>query len=232
MEQNLIAADKGNSLAWVQVARSRLKRGDENEALAALRQAASATGLNDYFVEYITAFDRALAASSGLSPYERMIAAVGFGAAMPIDAWMITRDCDEKATGSAEWRDACLRLGERFEHDGRTLITQAVGIGMQISMLELEGDTRPLEQALARQAQFKTNYTSLSAQSSRAIELGDATVFRRYLEVFDSGGELAAMQYLADEVAARLPAATNPQSAACQTPCYKPELRIAYALGF
>ena len=34
-------------------------------------------------------------------------------------------------TASAEWRNACLRLGEKLEHDGRTLLSQSVGLGMQ-----------------------------------------------------------------------------------------------------
>lgn len=218
MEQNLIAADRGNSLAWVQVSRSRLKRGDEDGALKALRQAASSTELNGYFVEYTMAFDRALAASSGLAPYERIVAALGFGAAVPFDTWLISRDCNDRAAVSAEWRDACLRLGEKLEHDGRTLLSQSVGLGIQISMYKLEGDTRPLEQALVRQKEFKDGYQLVSSQSNRAIELRDATMVRKYFEIFAANGELEAMQYLADEVAERLPPDAGAENVACQTP--------------
>ena len=65
MERNLIAADKGNAIAWVEVARSRLQRNDERGALAALREAAAAAAVEDYFTDYIYLFDRGLAAAAG-----------------------------------------------------------------------------------------------------------------------------------------------------------------------
>lgn len=218
LERNLIVADKGNVLAWVQVARSRLERRDEQGALSALRQAAAGAVVDSYFAEYIMTFDRALAASADLPTFDRMAAAFGFAAAVPSSSYEISADCGDRAANSAEWRDVCLRLGERLEHDGRTLLTKGVGLGIQIGMHELEGETRSLEQALARQKSFRESYRSLSSQSTRAIELGDATVFRKYLEIFTSAGELAALEYLVEEVTERLPAVASLQEQACQTP--------------
>jgi len=218
MEDNLIVADKANVMAWVQVARSRLQRGDEAGALSALREAVAAGTVDDYLVEYVLLFDRALAASSDLSAHERMVSAFGFGAGLFSGTYMISSDCRERAENSAEWGDVCLRLGERFEHDARTLLTKAIGIGMQVNMYEIGGDARSQEQAQTRQRDFRASYRSLSVQSVRAEELKDATVFRKYLEILATGGELEAMRYLADEVSARLPPAADAQQPACPDP--------------
>ncbi len=218
LERNLVAADKANVMAWVQVARSRLQRSDEAGALSALREAVAAAMVEDYFVEYVMLFDRALAASSDLPAHERMVSAFGFAAAVFSSAYMVSSDCRERAENSAEWGDVCLRLGERFEQHGRTILTKAIGIGIEINMYEIGGDARSLEQAQARQQEFRASYRSLSVQTGRAEELKDATVFRKYLEIFATGGELDAMQYLADEVSARLPAAPDAQQLTCQGP--------------
>jgi len=218
MEDKLIAADKANVMAWVQVARSRLQRGDEAGALSALREAVAAGMVDDYLVDYVMLFDRALAASSDLPAHERMGLAFGFGTGEFSGAFSISSDCRERAENSAEWGDVCLRLGERFEHDARTLLTKGVGLGMQVSMYEIGGDTRSREQVQTRQQDFRESYRSLSIQSSRAIELKDATVFRKYVEILATGGELEAMRYLADEVSARLPPAADEKQPACPDP--------------
>ena len=218
MERNLIAADKGNAIAWVQVARSRLQRNDERGALAALREAAAAAVVEDYFTDYIYLFDRGLAAASGLEPFDRMVAAIGWAAGNITTASLVYRDCEQRAANLPEWRDACLRLGERFEHDSLTILTQAVGIGLQIAMYELEGDGRAAESAVQRREEFAGQWKQLASRTARAEELRDTTVLRQYLETFASAGELRAMEYLADEVEARLPPATAAQQPACEAP--------------
>ena len=218
MERNLIAADKANGIAWVTVARSRLGRADEAGALAAMREAAAAPSMEDRFADYVRLFERALAASSNLSPYERSIAAHGHGAAVFTAGFLITRDCDERAMNSAEWRDACLRLGERFEHSGRTILTRGIGLGLQAKMYEYGGDSRAQENVERRYQQFREESTALASRTARAMELKDATVMRQYLDTFAAAGEIAAMEYLAGEIEARLPAQNGKPESACATP--------------
>ena len=217
LERNLIAADKANGLAWVTVARSRLSRFDEAGALAALREAAAAPSMNDRFAEHALLFERGLAASTDLPPFERGVAALGHGAAIFTGSFLITRDCDERAENSAEWRDVCLRLGERFEHGGRTILTQAVGLGLQAKMYEYGGDSRAQQIAEQRYRGFRNDWQSLAARTTRAMELRDATVQQRFFDTFAASGEIAALQYLATEIEARLPE-LNAEDSACPTP--------------
>ena len=218
LERNLIAADRGNAMAWVQVTRSRLQRNDERNGLAALREAAAAATVDEYLPDYVMLFDRGLAAASDLEPFDRMVAAVGLAAAPANDVYMITRDCAERAAHLSEWRDACLRLGERFEHDSLTILAQAVGIRMQADMYELEGDTRAAETAMQRRQDLDDRWLQLGSRTVQAEKLRDATVIRHYFETFDSGGELQAMEYLAAEVESRLPPLSAAQRRACEAP--------------
>lgn len=218
MERNLIAADKANGIAWVTVARSRLGRADEAGALSALREAAAAPMMEDHFAAHVLLFERALAAASSLSAFERSVAAHGHGAAVFTAGFLITRDCDERAMNSAEWRDACLRLGERFEHSGRTVLTQLIGLGLQAKMYEYGGDSRAQEIAERRYQQFRQESASLASRTGRAMELEDAQVMRRYLDTFAAAGEIAAMEYLAAEIEARLPELDDNRDSACPTP--------------
>jgi hypothetical protein len=218
MERNLVAADKANVLAWLQVARSRLSRGDEQGALSAMREAAGAAVVDDRLVDYVMTYDRALAASSDLEPYARMHAAFMHAAGVFASETMIFEDCRERVPGSAEWNDLCIRVAERLEQDGRTLQMQSIGLGMQIHLYKLVGDTREQERVMDRHRAFRAQYDPLTLQAARVEELQDATVMRRYLEVLDASGELEAMRYIADEVQARLP----PLSGADQQSCLSP----------
>jgi len=217
MERNLIAADKANVLAWLQVARSRLSRDDEDGALSAMREAAAAAVVDDHFTEYVLTFERSLAASTNHTAHERMGFAFGHAATAFSGSLLTSADCRERAPVSAEWSDVCVRVGERMESDGRTLLTTALGIEMQASMYELSGDSRAHGRVLERLQAFREIYRPLVARSGRAERLEDATVYRRYLEIFDASGEVEAMQYLAGEVEARLPL-QDAQQSACQTP--------------
>jgi hypothetical protein len=218
MERNLVAADKANVLAWVQVARSRLSRDDEQGALSAMREAAAAAIVEDYLVEYAMTYDRALAASSDLEPYARMYAAFMHAAGVFASETLIFEDCRERAPDSAEWADLCIRVAERLEQDGRTMMLQSIGLGMQAILYKLVGDTREQERTLDRERAFRARFDPLLHRAVRVEELGDATVMRRFLEIFDASGELEAMQYLADEVEARLPPVSDADQQACLAP--------------
>ena len=218
MERNLIVADKANGIAWVTVARSRLSRNNEAGALAALREAIAAPSMDDHFTDFVLLFERALAASTDLPPFERSFAAYGHSAAVFTASFLITRDCNDRAVNSAEWRDACLRLGEHFEHSGQTILTKAVGMGLQAKMYEFGGDTRAQQNAERRYQQFRDDWTALASRTARVEELRDATVQRRYLDTFAAAGEIAAMEYLAGEIEARLPELDGRRDSACATP--------------
>lgn len=218
IEQMLITADRGNGLAWVQVARSRLERADESGALEAMREAAAAATNDAYFPEYVMMFDRGFSASTDLPAYDRLEAAFGFAAALPASTYFIIQDCRRLGEKSPEWQDACLRLGERQEHDSRTLLSKALGLGLQLQMYELAGNTRSQQETERRQQEFRDSFQGLVQKAGQADRLRDASLAQQYLDTFAASGEFAAMEYLAMEVEARLPGLDSAQPSACSGP--------------
>lgn len=218
MEGRLIAADGANVLAWAAIARSRLARNDEAAALGALRQAAASTVIEDYTANYALLFDRALAASSDLTPWERMTSAIGF-AAMPISgAYEISRICSQRGEIRPDWRDVCLRFGERLEHDSRTILGKTIGFTLQSTMLQFDGDDRAAQRVAARHAEFRASWQPLAEVTGRAQELQDETVLRQYVEIFQASDEMQALGFLAGEVRERLPASAGVATSGCPDP--------------
>lgn len=218
IEQMLITADRANGLAWVQVARSRLERSDEPGALKAMREAAAAATNDAHFPEYVMMFDRGFSASTDLPAYDRLEAAFGFAAALPASTYLIIQDCRRLGENSPEWLDACLRLGERQEHDSRTLLSKALGLGLQSQMYELSGNTRSQQETERRQQAFRESFQGLNQKAGKADKLRDAALAQRYLDTFAASGEFAAMEYLAMEVEARLPGIDSAQQSTCPNP--------------
>ena len=91
-------------------------------------------------------------------------------------------------------------------------------MGLQAKMSEYGGDTRAHQAAERRYQRFRDDWTTLASQTVRAMELEDATVQRRYLDTFAASGEIAAMQYLAEEIEARLPELDEKRDFACSPP--------------
>ena len=218
LERQLIAADKVNAMAWVQVARGRLKRADESGALTALREAAAAPLVSDHFIDYVLLFDRGLAASADLEPFDRTAAAIGHAAAVHTTSFLVSKDCFERAEESAEWRDACLRLGQQFEQRSRTLLAQVLGMEIQQKMYEYGGDTREQQQVNARRERSLEEWLALASRSAAVEQIRDVTMMRRYLETFASNGEQAATRYLAEAAEARLQEHEGAWKSACPTP--------------
>lgn len=218
LERRLIAADKANGIAWMQVARSRLSRADEAGALDALREAASATAFEDYFAEHVLMFDRAFAASAGLTSYQMLEDAFGFATAMVSSSYNISMDCSKRSGESAEWQDLCLRLGERLEHDSRTFMGKSIGLSMQANMYELAGDSRSQEQVVDRHEEKRREFYDLIPDTQQAMDLRDARAVRNYLELLIASDEHTAMAYLAGEAERLLAEIDVAQQPTCPDP--------------
>ncbi len=203
LENRLIATDKANGMAWLQVTRSRLSRSDEAGALEALRAAATSATFEDFFAEHVLIFDRAITATTGASPGESIENAFGFAAAMLSSAYLVSRDCKERSTSSAEWHDLCLRLGERLEYDSRTFMGMMIGVGIQKNAYELAGDTRMLGAVTARAEEARDEWRALLMQTDNTMGFGDPVLMREYLEQLLTNDELTAMRHLNAEAARR-----------------------------
>lgn len=218
LERILVATDKANGIAWGQVAHSRLARGEEVGALAALREAAAAAETDARFIEYAMLFDRALAAGTGLPPFDRQFWAIGHAAAVSSSVTVISRECGIRSADSAEWLDACVRFAAELEKGSGSLLMQMIGLRMQARMYEIGGESREKVAAMLRQAELRDAFQNLLPVFNRFGELRDANIMLRYFDTFAAEGELEAMRYVAWEIEARLPELDEQRKAACETP--------------
>ena len=201
LEIQSLTTDRGNADAWARVATSRASRSDYAGALDALQEAAAAPEFNEYHVDTILLFDRALAASAELSSVERLRAAYSFATVTPLTQNDMSGPCLEQASESGEWLNACLRWGERQELESKSTSGRLHGLVLQQTMYRLSGDAREEASAQARQKE-------VAEESQKQIEAVSAVdwsrhepILRNYLDMYAATDEFAAMDYLQAEMA-------------------------------
>lgn len=201
LEIQSATTDRGNADAWARVATSRAGRSDHAGALDALQEAAAAPEFNEYHVDYILLFDRALAASAELSSAERLRVAYSYATMTPLTQNDMSGSCGEQASESGEWLNACLRWGERQELESKSTSGRLYGLVLQQMMYRLSGDAREEESAKARQKE-------VAEKSQKQIEAVSAVdwsrhepILRNYLDMYAATDELAALDYLQAEMA-------------------------------
>lgn len=201
LEMQAVVKDRGNADAWARVATSRASRSDYAGALDALQEAASAPEFNEYYVDYILLFDRALAASTELSSDERLRVAYSYATATPLTLNDMSGPCMEQASESGEWLNACLRWGERQELESKSTSGRLYGLVLQQYMYRLSGDAR-------EEASAKDRQNEVADKSQKQIEAVSAVdwsrhepVLRNYLDMYAATDEFAAMDYLQAEMA-------------------------------
>lgn len=201
LEVQSVTTDRGNADVWARVASSRASRSDYAGALDALQEAVAAPEFNEYHVDTILLFDRALAASAELSSVERLRAAYSYATATPLTQNDMSGPCLEQASESGEWLNACLRWGERRELESKSTSGRLHGLVLQQTMYRLSGDAREEASAKARQQEVADK----SQQQIEAVSAVDWSrhepILRNYLDRYAASDEFAAMDYLQAEMA-------------------------------
>ena len=144
-ERKLLAIDLQNSEAWMRVAANRYDRGELEEALRALEQAAASVETRTYLATTIEAVEHALAAAGNVSFQERVALSIRIAGSQIPSFGIYTDMCRIQSALSEEWAYACLRYGELLERQSDTLIGGAIGLAIQRVALESLGATAQLE---------------------------------------------------------------------------------------
>lgn len=199
IERRAIAVEGRNGALWARIAGYRSQAGDFDGALSALQEATTAPEFNDHWFDLLRIVERGFAASTSQSFTARMFAAFGVAATM-VDG-RLSSVCRDRAIAAAEWQHACLGYGKRLEQDSRTLIYNAIGLGLQSAMYEIAGDSRA--QALVEEKRVALRDYLYPDVTHSALVENDERVLGDYLTMFETHGERAAMEYLKEEVALR-----------------------------
>ena len=200
-EAAALAVDADNGQVWLEIAGERIRTGRWAEARKALRQAANSTRFETYWVNHVTAIERALASSTDFSYRERMIHAMGYAAAIPVPSFAdLGNVCRAESGAPGSWVDICANVGEQLRQSGNDLLTLGVGYKLASIVAERRGDANAVERYRA-QSRALWNRTMTRQQEAHADALlaNDPAVMQRYVENYRVYGEIRAMELLAEE---------------------------------
>ena len=192
VRSNLETVLGGNGWYWVQVAAFYHEQGMFAESLEATQRAVTAPEFNDYFIDYVLLLERAFGADSDRDYLDRVVAAMGYTAALPSD--FLARQCTERAESDVAWLDSCTMLAERYEQDGTNLLMHMVGLGMQENLYAQSGLAGEVRDAANRMAELRGLLDRVDADY-QLVQALDPQINARYLDVWKSSGELAAFEY-------------------------------------
>lgn len=189
---NVEAVLGGNGWYWVQVAAFYHEQGLFDQSLQATRRAVSAPEFDDYFIDNVLLLERALSADSDRNYIDRIAGAIGYSAAMPNE--YLARECAQRAEQDGEWLDVCTMLVERYEQDGTNLLMQMMGLELQERFYAQSGLSVEIADARIRRLELRELLDRVDADY-QLVQALDPNVNARYLDVWKSSGEVAALEY-------------------------------------
>jgi len=199
LRERALAVDGDNGAVWLRIAAYRSADGDVEGSLDALQRATSAPGFDNYWFEHIQLFDRALAAAGERDEAQRLLHAIGMAAAIVGDEFMIAGICPDMSESRVDWRYACLRAAERIERDSGTMMGRLVGIALQETLYELDGDEDARAAAAERESALKQAIDERVTPDALTVFYRDARVQHDYLDVGEADGEFAALEFVRSE---------------------------------
>lgn len=196
--KHAMSVDGGNGVLLERMASGAFRDGQSERAFAILDHALAAPRFDTYFAEQVSMFDRALAAA-GISNYqERFAAAFGYAAAMGRSSDTYSA-CTVDTLPRAYWH-TCAQYGLRLESDGDNVLDQMIGLSMQENVYRLQDDQHQIQNVVERKEEIRASLDQTSSSDVRLVMNTDETVMRQYMEHLTTYGELAAMQFVNDEV--------------------------------
>lgn len=202
-ERLLIAVDGQNSESWIRVAANRYAASEFDEALEAMRHAATGAVSRAYWTEMIEMIERGFAAGSDFGFPERAEMAFGVAASMLPRYGDYVKMCEERSAQSVDWGYACLAYGELVESQGKTEIGAAIARSIQRLALEGLGEVEKAEEVQRRiEARRQERLRSINDYDP-AIErliFSNPTLLSAYLAAIRSVGEETARKKITIEV--------------------------------
>lgn len=192
-------ANGNNGAYWAVIASGQLRDGDDGQALDSLERAAAAAVVDYRFVEQTLLLERGLAAAGGLGFGQRILIAMA-AAPPPGDLSDLFAACRERAAADALWASACLNYGRRLAAESDTLIYRAIGYEMQRQIFDGGGQMAEVERVVAAKETLVADLVSLG-DDVMLLVLADDRFAATYFEQVATYGEIAAMQFVAGEVA-------------------------------
>ncbi|MEM7081830.1 MAG: hypothetical protein AAF465_03785 [Pseudomonadota bacterium] len=215
LEERLLAVDGQNSESWMHIAAGRFSRGQTDDALHAVRQAAAAPESHDFFVDTVRLVLNALSASD-IRAQHHMSAAIGFAAAGVPSYLPITQMCRDQGQLQDEWAYACAAYAQTSAKQNKTQLSVMISLAIAQSAYETLGDLRLAERTEAQRFDTRTRFRNTMPlsfgtpqrgfTSNATIDLDGAlyssqTLSAAFLDAIEQHGELHAREQFYERVA-------------------------------
>ncbi|MDJ0793227.1 MAG: hypothetical protein QNI98_03200 [Woeseiaceae bacterium] len=197
----LTQADPTNGLMWIKVAAEHIRDGNPGEAEAALRRAIAAPRFDNYFIDYVTVIERALAATTEMDYAQRVVYGIGISAAAAIPMYGdIFNACKSETNDAAVWSPLCDELGQSMADRSRDLMSTMIGHGLRKVAATRVGDADRAAVMQRERDHMQERYIDTQTRvGAHAVLLNDHAVLQRYIDTFRAHGEMRAIDNLVDE---------------------------------
>ena len=145
--QRYLASAPENGIASIAMSEYLYEQGDSEAALDQLRSSVAAPMLDVGWVDQISEFSKAL---DETIPEMRACGTFSAGAISMVPPLAGLTSMCRAEHKDADWRSACIAVGEALEHRTRTLYPIRLGIALQEIIYELDGDTEGVGAARER----------------------------------------------------------------------------------
>lgn len=199
-EARSIAVLGSNGEMWAKIAYFRAKHGDRDGALQALRNAASADEIRDFWGHEVALMFDSLSIEADYAVPERLVAAIGVSAALIGADYNLVRECQNHGADLPAWREACIAYGARKEQEGETLIGRGIGISLQAAMYTLNGDEAAADEVRRRELPVMDMFRDPINRDGEVLLMTDDSIALAWLEHLRTYGELSARGFLRTEV--------------------------------
>lgn len=175
--QNVEDVLGNNGAYWALVAADRIRDGDEEASLAALRRAGAEPQFDTYLFDYVSVVERGLSISTQLGPGERILLAMSWTYRHADWGHSMVTDCKDRR-GSELWWDACLDYAERLAGEPVELVRRLQGLDLMASLYASAGEQVRVREIEAAVQEIETDMQSLDASDAGLVLLADESVWR------------------------------------------------------
>ncbi|MEP4890276.1 MAG: hypothetical protein ABJV04_09645 [Aliiglaciecola sp.] len=208
--EQAISAGGDNGVIWFAIANFYASRNATELVKNALRQVNTSPLFEESFADYIRLYVDSLQGRPNENFTQNALSAFGAAAAQPSFFNIISKLCTEKPKQDVEYLQICLSLGETMEQQGKTNLTQNIGMAYQEVIYDLEGNDLALNELEIRRTQNFENSAALFRKATN-LALFDQRLFRSWLDNLSHLGEQDAASLLVEDAIAL-----------SQNPYYKP----------
>ncbi|WP_019029797.1 hypothetical protein [Colwellia piezophila] len=195
----LSKVDSNNAALWLQIANFHAANGDKQATLNAIQKANKATQFNDYYYHYLSLFMQVSKGAIDINDKQRLITGIGIQAARSIWISDLSNFCTSVDNLANDKNHACLTLGQLMEEEGKHLVVNLIGMGIQSKIYQAENNDELLKQLSTRKETLWNPRVSQLNFDASNLMIADEKLFQYWLSNALIYGEVKAANMLIKE---------------------------------